>query len=231
VAIVPDHRRNASVSARRRGTARGAPLATFELPMMHRPFPLLLILTVAIAFISTAVHASDVAVPFPHVRAADSQMRALIDDAIASSATVRVLVERITASDVVVFVVCEHDPAVKASGRLNFMVSAGGTRYVVIRLKPKRRAAAIAMLGHELQHAAEIADTPSIVDEQSLGREYERIGYRSHASHGGLAFDTKAAVDIGRRVAEELKSAAPIVGRALPAAPGGPDKVRPTISD
>ncbi|HET9191980.1 MAG TPA: hypothetical protein VFO21_03830 [Vicinamibacterales bacterium] len=173
--------------------------------MTHRPFLLPPLLTAAIVFTaSRAVHASDVAVPFPHVRAEDSQMRALIDDAVASSPTVRALVARITASDVVVFVACERSPAVKASGRLNFMASAGGLRYLVVRLKPARRSAAIAMLAHELQHAAEIADTPAIVDDESLGREYERIGYRSHASHGGVAFDTKAAVDTGRRVAEEL---------------------------
>ena len=194
--------------------------------MKHRPFLLRFVLTVTVAVTATAVHASDPVeggpapplhrfgearptevfpnVPFPHVRPQDSQMRALIDDAITSSATVRALVARITGSDVVVFVACERNPAVKVSGRLNFMVSAGGVRYLVIRLKPAPRSAAIAMLAHELQHAAEVADTPSIVDGESLGREYERIGYRSHASHGRAAFDTKAAVDTGRRVAEEL---------------------------
>lgn len=171
--------------------------------MTHRLFLLPLVLTATIASRATAV-ASDGALPFPHIRSADPQMRALIEDAIDSSATVRALVTRITASDVVVFVACEHDPDVKASGRLNFMTAAGGVRYLVIRLKPKRRAAVIAMLAHELQHAAEIADAPAIVDEHSLAREYERIGYRSHALHGGLAFDTKAAVEVGRRVAEEL---------------------------
>ena len=218
--------------------AGGAPLATFELLMTHRPLLLRFVLTVTVAFTATAVHASDPAeggpappphrfgvarpteafpnVPFPHVRAEDSQMRTLIEDAIVSSATVRALVARITASDVVVFVACERNPAVKASGRLNFMTSAGGLRYLVIRLKPARRSAAIAMLAHELQHAAEIVDSPSIVDDESLGREYERIGYRSHASHGGKAFDTKAAVETGRRVAAELTSAEPIVGRAAP---------------
>ena len=203
--------------------------------MKHRPFLFLPLLTAAIVITAAIpVRASDPDaeafpnVPFQHVRAEDSQMRALIEDAIASSPTVRALVTRITASDVVVFVTCERDPAVKASGRLNFMTLAGGVRYLVIRLKPKRRAAAIAMLAHELQHATEIADSPAIVDERSLAREYERIGYRSHASHGGLAFDTKAAVDVGRRVAEELTASEPIVGRALPGALRGPDKVRAT---
>ena len=113
-------------------------------------------------------------------------------------------------------VACERNPAVKVSGRLNFMVSAGGVRYLVIRLKPAPRSATIAMLAHELQHAAEIADTPSIVDSESLGREYERIGYRSRAAHGGLAFDTRAAVETGRRVAEELTSAEQVARRVAP---------------
>lgn len=187
--------------------------------MTHRPF--LLLLTAAITLgVSTGVRASEKenpglisdpvaaeikpgSVPFPHIRSPEQQLRTLIEDAIDSSATVRALVERIAASDVVVFVICERDPAVRAPGRLNFMTSAGGLRYIVIRLKPKRRAAAIAMLAHELQHAAEIADMPSVVDAASLGREYARIGYRSHSAHG-LAFDTTAAVDVGRRVVDEL---------------------------
>ena len=141
---------------------------------------------------------------FPHIRVADPQLQALIDDATETSATVRGLLTRIAASDVVVFVACENDLSVRASGRLNFMTAAGGVRYVVIRLKPARRNAAIAMLAHELQHAAEIAAAPSIVDDASLTREYERIGYRSRSGHGGLAFETQAAADTGRRVMEEL---------------------------
>ena len=198
--------------------------------MTHRPYPLLLLLTATITLgVSTGVRASEPNVPFPHIRATESQMRALIDEAISSSPTVRTLVERITASDVVVFVECERDPAVRAAGRLNFMAAAGGLRYVVIRLKPTRRAAAIAMLAHELQHAMEIADAPAIVDEESLAREYARIGYRSHSTHG-LAFDTKAAVDVGRRVVAEVTAAEPIVGRA-PRIDSAARVVRPVQND
>jgi len=164
---------------------------------------LMLVATMAIGAVIDA-RASDSVLPFPHIRTVDPQIRALIDDAMESSATVRALVERITASDVVVYVACDRDPSVRAAGRLNFMTSAGGLRYVVIRLKPKRRAATIAMLAHELQHAAEIADMPAIVDEASLARAYARIGYRSHGMHGGVAFDTSAAVETGRRVLEEV---------------------------
>ena len=148
-------------------------------------------------------HASDAAASSPRLRASDLQMRLLIDEAISKSATVRALVEHLAASDVIVYVACEFDPSVRTAGRLNFMTAAGGVRYVVIRLKLRRRHAAIAMLAHELQHAAEIAGTPSIVDAESLAREYARMGYRSYGSHG-FAFDTQAAVDVGRRVADEL---------------------------
>jgi hypothetical protein len=214
--------------------------------MTHRPFLLLCVLSAATAFPATASEkkkpglisdpvAAEIKPGFisvPHIRPAEPWLRALIDDALDSSATVRALVDRIAASDVIVFVVCERDPAVRSPGRLHFVTAAGGVRYVVIRLKPKRRAAAIAMLAHELQHAAEIADSAAIVDERSLAREYERIGYRSYASHGGLAFDTKAAVEIGRRVAEELTTADrgpdPSTSSGSPRASSRGDTVRAT---
>jgi hypothetical protein len=189
-----------SAAAGKRG---GAAFAIHRETMTHRS-RILLVLTITVSITaSTVVSASEPAAAFPRVRTIEPPLRALIDDAIRSSATVRALVERITASDVVVFVECERNPAVSAAGRLNFIVTAGGQRYVVIRLKPKGRAVAIAMLAHELQHAAEIADAPAIVDEESLAREYARIGYRSHTTHG-IAFDTRAAVDVGRRVIAEL---------------------------
>lgn len=164
---------------------------------------LVLAMTMAIGLAIDA-HASDTDLPFTHIRSTDPRLRVLLDDATATSATVRALVERITASDVVVYVACETDPRVRSPGRLNFMSTAGGLRYVMIRLKLKRREAAIAALAHELQHAAEIADSPSVVDEASLAREYERIGFRSHSSRGELTFDTQAAVETGRRVREEI---------------------------
>ena len=175
--------------------------------MGHPPRSLLLVLVVMMA-ITAAIDArasdTDSPIPFPHIRGTDPQLRGLIDDAVETSATVRELLKRIEASDVVVFVACEPDVSVRVSGRLNFVAAAGGFRYVVIRLKPTRRSAAIAMLAHELQHAAEIAAAPSIVDEASMTRAYERIGYKSWSVHGGLAFETQAAVDTGRRVVGEL---------------------------
>lgn len=172
---------------------------------LHPSVPLLALVALLALGPAIDAHAGDPVPSFPHIRAADPHLRALITEATAVSPTVRALVERITASNVIVYVACEVDPHVRLPGRLNFVTAAGGLRYVVIRLKLRQRNKAIALLAHELQHAAEIADNPSIVDEASLAREYERIGYRSHSAHG-VAFDTKAAVETGRRVAAELES-------------------------
>jgi hypothetical protein len=175
--------------------------------MGHQP-PVRLLLLAALTIASTHdAHASDTALAFSHVRTAEPRLRTLIDDAIATSPTVRALVERITASDVVVFVACEPNPNARTAGRMNFMTASGGVRYVLIRLKPWHRVTAIAMLAHELQHAAEVAAIPSIVDAESLAREYARMGFRKHSVHG-LAFDTKEALDVGRRVVDEVRARA-----------------------
>ena len=58
---------------------------------------------------------------------------------------------------------------------------------------------------HELQHAVEIAETPAIVDGESLVREYKRIGYVNQWSTlPGVSFDTLAAVRTGQQVLREL---------------------------
>ena len=58
------------------------------------------------------------------------------------------------------------------------------------------------MLGHELQHALEIAQAPGVQDEASMRRYYERAGAgRSHER----GFETRAAQDAGRQVRLELR--------------------------
>ena len=174
--------------------------------MKHRPFPLLLVMVAIVAISqSILVHASGEDEPFPHIRPTDGRLRTLLNDAARSSPTVRALIERISVSDVVVYLACERDPAVRAPARLNFVVAAGGVRYVLVRMKLRQpRYAAIALLAHELQHAAEIADRKTIVDEESLGHEYERMGGRRGYAGRSITFDTKSAVEIGDLVLEEL---------------------------
>jgi hypothetical protein len=133
-------------------------------------------------------------------------MRTLIDAGARESASLQALIRRLERSDVVVYVECDADLQSRVAGRLLFVSSAGGLRYVVVRLARLRsRAQQIGILAHELQHAVEIADTPAIVDGPSLAREYRRFGHVNHWSGGeGIAFDTDAAVAMGRTVMEEI---------------------------
>jgi hypothetical protein len=139
----------------------------------------------------------------PPIRSTDRRLRSLLEDGVRLSPTLRALVARLRASDVVVYLQCDgyHAP----DGRLTFLSSAGGYRYVVVRMARFPRLQQIAMMAHELQHAVEIADHPSIVDGPSLVREYQRIGYENPWNQlPGVAFDTQAAVRVGEQVLKEL---------------------------
>jgi hypothetical protein len=65
--------------------------------------------------------------------------------------------------------------------------------------------AGVALLGHELRHAAEVAAAPWVTDERLYGILYERIGH-AQCSRPQRCFDTVAAVDAGRQVLRELRS-------------------------
>jgi hypothetical protein len=62
-------------------------------------------------------------------------------------------------------------------------------------------------LGHELQHAVEIADAREVTDNDTVAKLYRRIGHELEPCQGRRRFDTAAAREIGDRVLLELKSA------------------------
>jgi hypothetical protein len=165
-------------------------------------FVILLVATASIAMAADSIMDG----PRRQIRTTDARLRRLLDDGVRRSHTFRALVERVEASDVVVYVRCDNDGPNAPDGRLTFLSSAGGYRYVVVRLNRRRwRVEQIAIMAHELRHAVEIADTPAIVDGASLVREYKRIGYEKHGMKlAGIAFDSQAAVDAGTQVLNEL---------------------------
>ena len=110
-----------------------------------------------------------------------------------------------TASDVIAYVETDCLMPPPLAGRLTFMSSAGGWRYVLVRIACTLEGRGqIAMLGHELRHAVEIAEAESVVDELSLAVAYRQIGFASNAMPTGAGFDSRAAIDAGRRVWDEL---------------------------
>jgi len=114
------------------------------------------------------------------------------------------MVDRIRQSDVVVYLDCDSGSR-WADGRLTFVSSVAGYRYVHIRVA--RLASAdvqIALIGHELRHAVEVADAPTVVDDESLAREYQRIGFQNSRQMMGTSYDSDAAVEAGYQVLRDL---------------------------
>lgn len=144
---------------------------------------------------------------FFHLRTTDARLRTLVGQGIELSPTFRDLVDRLVGSDVIVHLVCDPWAPSHIDGRLTFAVQAGGYRHVIVRLKPQRsRRHLLALLGHELKHAVEVAESPSIVSAASLAREYSVLGYVQRWSVSGVTFDTAGAVDAGHRVLSEVLS-------------------------
>jgi hypothetical protein len=87
----------------------------------------------------------------------------------------------------------------------------GGFRYLRVQLGSTRGGNdLIALLGHELFHALEIAQSDE-VDSAGIGNLYRRIGYRTDGAH---QFDTDAAREVESLIRRELSAA-----RAAPCTP------------
>jgi hypothetical protein len=137
-----------------------------------------------------------------HVRGLTPEMVRLIDHGTQRSATFKSLVTALNNSDVVVYLGTSMRLPKGVDGRLVFMTSAGGVRYlyaeVIAGLSLNEL---VATVGHELQHALEVATHAEVRDAASLASLYERIGIPSHTKN---RYDTVAAQSAGRRVRAEL---------------------------
>ncbi len=139
----------------------------------------------------------------PRLRPQDSRITLILQEGMARSATFRALVDRIEASNLIVYVAVS--PILKSglSGALTWMTRAGDFRYVRASIRidlPFDQM--IATVAHELQHAVEVIEEESVVDESSLIALYRRIGEPSHTL--GKGWETVAARRTGAQVRREL---------------------------
>ena len=138
----------------------------------------------------------------PHVRALTPKMKELIDLGKRRSATFKGLIDRLNRSDVVVYLEHTHALPNGLDGRLMFLTSAGGVRYLHVQVTASLNVEElIAVAGHELQHAVEVATHTEVRDSASLALLYTQIGVRSATKD---RYDTTAAQSTGRRVRAEL---------------------------
>ena len=145
------------------------------------------------------------------LRPATPTVRAMVEDAIAHSATVRALAHEIAASDLIVYVEMGR-PAPPAIATTALVTSTPRVRYVRITLDAMTPPSGFApLLAHELQHAVEIARNPDVRDNNDMRRLYARIGVDSREK---MSFETDAAIAAERRARAEGLAARN--GRAAP---------------
>jgi hypothetical protein len=117
----------------------------------------------------------------------------------------RELVAQLEGSDLIVHVESDCTMRDRVQGKLLFVTAAGGVRYLRVRIGCAISGIRqVAILGHELRHAVEVADAPWVVDESTMAEEYRRIGFQSTSDTDGSSFESRAAIDAGERILRDL---------------------------
>jgi hypothetical protein len=143
------------------------------------------------------------------LRPQDARLEKVLEEGVARSKTFKALVDRIEASNVIVYIALNPIMKSSLSGMLTWMTRAGDHRYLRASISPDLSPEQmIATLAHELQHAVEVIEDESVIDEKSLVALYRRIGHQI-SSATPTRWETTAAQQAGFRVRRELGSAPP----------------------
>jgi hypothetical protein len=141
------------------------------------------------------------------VRPQDPRLVELIRTGVGRSATLRDIVRRLEAGNLIVYI--SLNPAMKSNlaGKLTWMTRSGIFRYVKVTINTEQSSdAMIATLAHELHHALEVGGDDSVIDQRSLAGLYKRIG-RPSISNAISGYETAAAQETGFQVRRELAAA------------------------
>jgi hypothetical protein len=141
--------------------------------------------------------------PYPrlrHVRPLDPVVGELVVRGYRASRTFRALVDVLEHSDVIVHVEQVARGGEGLAGSTRFVTRAGGQRYVRITLFGRWTVSqTVALIGHELQHAVEVANAEWVVDQNTCLELFHAIGRRS-CNNRRLCYDTDAAIHAGQQV-------------------------------
>ena len=163
-------------------------------------------LVAAVVFASTPLIAQETWTAAPHVRP-EPGIRSLVEEAARRSPLIRELIDRLEGLNVTVYIRTHVFATTGLDGHIALLSGGGSARYLIIELACERNGLTqMATLGHELYHAIEIAEQPSVVSPATLADLYQRIGQQTGDEHGLRTFETDAAADAGRRARRELLS-------------------------
>ena len=135
------------------------------------------------------------------IRAVDPLVQSILDDAARRSVTIRGLLERIARTDAIVYVEIMAAPGA-VNARTKLVAAGPAARFLRVGIRATVQFPDLTpLLGHELQHAVEIAERPEIRDEDALRKLYAKIGRQV----GLDSFETDEAHEVERRVRAEMR--------------------------
>ena len=140
--------------------------------------------------------------PASRLRPASTFVAGVIEEGICRSATLRSMVATLQTTDLIVYVTMAPLSDRRVGGGLQYVGVTATDRVLRIVLRfSLDRTARMAMLGHELQHAIEVASAPEIRSQKTL-EDY----YRAHGVPGATesTYETDAAHRMEFRVREEV---------------------------
>ena len=143
--------------------------------------------------------------PWKHVHPLSAGAVDLIWESAARSSIVLELLQELEETGVVVYLTDVMPGAISGPvSHLVYLSNDENARYLLVRIDHWRAThdEQIAMLGHELQHALEVANAPEVRDAQGLAKLYRRIGWENQKDK----FETAAAQNMGYRVRRQLAS-------------------------
>jgi hypothetical protein len=183
---------------------------------MHTSTARIVRVVVCTLIVLLAVAAHSHAESIQRIRTTSSLVHAVLAGASAESPTLRAIIERIAQSNVVVYVTCEQFKTVMINGRTMWAKASGAARYLRVQVDCMLpRTNLVAILGHELQHVAEVAARPDVIDAPTFAKLFETIGYPACGSSSREQFETDNATAAGRRVREEFLHRWPVGARLV----------------
>ena len=135
------------------------------------------------------------------VRGSSPKISQAIEQLFERSPTFRDVVAAIGRTDGIVYV---HDAECGRNVLACLVLAvtqAGPYRVLQIRVDPRQKGHDLMVaIGHELKHALELLNEPTVVNHSTAHNFYQRIAPRR-----GLSFETQAAVEIGLKIDGELR--------------------------
>jgi hypothetical protein len=159
-------------------------------------------LTLALAAGASASEPSSVP---SHIRPLTAAGGALLADALQKSPTIRELADRLERGDTVVYLASGARGVREPEANVRYVGTSKAQRFLLITIGSDRSAdRQIELLGHELQHAVDVAGVQWVNDASSLARYFQMVGMR--ASADGHPFETANATRAERLIRKEVAS-------------------------